>query len=181
MSLIDVQSSAKAKINANLGIPIVLKKMQKNEEATIVDMLRKTILPMETAGSSLVTTHRVLRGLHEFYSRPGNSYFTCPSPENNIMLGIGISTFAGLPPEEKVGEIRDFVYQSNIDVNDCELFLELALTEAKKMGYEKLYAKPQTDFRLMKPLYRKMKFNAVVDQSPQIRHSVEKDLLFREL
>ena len=181
MSLIDIENQASNRLNISPRVMIPLRKMQKSDEAKVVDMLRKRISPMEVAGSSLVTTHRVLKGLFEFYSRPGNRYYTTPSVNQDILLGIGVSTFAGLPVEERVAEMRDFIYQKDTELETCERFLRQALSEAKKMGYEKLYVKIQADFEKLKLLYNKLGFATVEDQSLKESNRAIKNLLFKRL
>ena len=181
MSLIDIENQSKNLLNVSQRITPPLRRMQKSDEAKIVDMLRKTISPMETAGSSLVTTHRVLKGLFEFYSRPGNRYYTIPSVDQEILLGIGVSTFAGLPVEERVAEMRDFIYQKGTRLETCECFLRQALSEAKQMGYKKLYVKIQADFERLKAIYNKLGFITVEDQSVKENNHAKKDFLFRRL
>ncbi len=181
MSLIDIDNQAANLVNTSSRVMTPLRRMQKSDEAKVVDMLRKRISPMEVAGSSLVTTHRVLKGLFEFYSRPGNRYYTTPSVNQEILLGIGVSTFAGLPVEERVAEIRDFIYQKDTNLETCECFLRQALSEAKKMGYKKLYVKIQADFDRLKLIYNKLGFTIVEDQSLKESNRARKDLLFKRL
>ena len=181
MRLIDLEKHATKPLNISSRVMISLRKMQKSDEAKVVDMLRKRISPMEIAGSSLVATHRVLKGLFEFYSRPGNRYYTTASVNQEVLLGVGVSTFAGLPVEERVAEMRDFVYQKDTKLETCECFLRQALSEAKKMGYKKLYVKMQADFDRLKSVYSKLGFVAVEDQSVKEKNHAKKDLLFRRL
>ena len=70
---------------------------KEDEEALNVEHLRANISPMETAGSSLATTHRIIKALFDFYTQEGCNYFVIEDKlTNQILLGIGLSTFAGL-------------------------------------------------------------------------------------
>ena len=81
---------------------------------------------METAGSSLATTHRILKALLiSIDQEPVLHYFVIEVNLGNRFLGIGVSTFAGLPFEEKVAELRDFINPSNIDLKTISTFIQL--------------------------------------------------------
>ena len=161
---------------------MLLRLIRKEDEGIIVEHLRANISPMETAGSSLATTHRIIKALFDFYTQEGCNYFVIEDKlTNQILLGIGLSTFAGLPFEEKVAELRDFINPSNIDLKTISTFIQLAEKKALSLGYKKVYVKPTINQLPLRELYIALGFVEVEDQSSRADNENARKLLFKEL
>ena len=156
--------------------------MSKSDETEIIHYLRSSIAPIETAGSSLAATYNILKSFHQHYNQKGCKYLLLKDNRSqDIMIGIGISTFAGLPFEEKVGEFRDFINPSKLSESEVSKFILTSEDQAILMGYRKLYINITKNQSSLKEIYLQLGYLNVEDQSSKFGETKSSKLLFKSL
>jgi putative acetyltransferase len=133
------------------------------DESQIVEMIEKALLNLDDEGPALMSTRQRLSRFFASYQEPGSSYLVLREGlAGRLIGGIGVRPFAGLPPEERLGEIRELVIDP--DYRSLGLgrnLLEAAIQRANKLAYRRLYLQVTAQMLHARHLFERSGFRPV--------------------
>lgn len=134
--------------------------LQRRDEEEVRNMLRQSLTHFEEAGSVLAASFRRLDNIGAVYNDEGARMLVIKDAKNSHCLGcIGIGPLAGLPPEEGIGEIRDLVVDINVRKRGIgRQLLQLAVSVAQQMGYNRLYLETTPEMEKAQRLFTRFGF-----------------------
>lgn len=155
--------------------------LSKSLEAQTVDVIRKTLLQLQSVGAELGATRRKLDNFYEAYIQPGTIYLVLiDSATERVIGGVGIVPFAGLDPSEGIGEIRELTVDAHYRRQGLGLrLLQAAFDTAIGLQYRRLYLEATEHMAPAEALFLRFGFRPVEihqknqnqRREPLIRHS----------
>lgn len=133
--------------------------------STMLDIIKGSMNPFEESGSVLAATYRRLANFQEIYSRGSDVYFCARLTHNNQLIGgAGFGPFVGLPPTEKIGEIRELVIRSDYrGLGVGKALLKQCIELASSHGYSRIYLETTERMNVAMQLFQKFGFVPVTD------------------
>ena len=147
---------------------VVIETMVSNDEAAVVELIRRNLSCFDKRAQVVASTHQRLRKFFEVYKRKGcRLYVVKPRSHSEEPIGcIGLGPLHGLSMSEGVGEIRDLVVEVHYRGRGlASKLLHLCITDAKKMGYKRLYLESSPDMIKAHRLFRRAGFKPVTDRA----------------
>jgi putative acetyltransferase len=137
--------------------------LTQSDEAEIVDMIEKALLNLDDAGPALISTRQRLSGFFTSYQETGSSYLVLREGLTGRLIGgIGVRPFAGLAPEERLGEIRELVIDPHYrSLGLGRNLLEAAIHKANKLSYRRLYLQVTSQMQHARLLFERSGFRPV--------------------
>lgn len=134
--------------------------LQVEDEASIVEIIGRTLLRFPEEGQVLASTHRRLPRFYHSYQEQGADYIVLKdSLTGGVVGGAGIRSFAGLDPREALGEIRELVIDPQFrGLGLGRALLAAATQRARVIGYKRLYLEATSDMRHAQTLFQRSGF-----------------------
>ena len=153
--------------NLNFISGIIIEQVSPENEKEAVELIRKNFYNFEEAGSVLASTFIRMEKLLTSYSQSGARLFLAKIKATGTLVGcIGLGPLAGLPYEERIGEVREFVIdQSSRGLGLGSHLLELCLTEAKRLDYKRIYLSTTPQMQHAQKLFVRFGFKPVIQQT----------------
>ncbi|SMF55294.1 GNAT family N-acetyltransferase [Pseudobacteriovorax antillogorgiicola] len=151
------------------NLDFYIETIKPDDVPAMIDMIRDTLDPFEEAGSVLAATYRRLNNFEQVYDGKHGIYFVVKDRSNHKLVGgAGFGPFAGLPPAEKIGEIRELVISPVYRGKGAgKAIIGQCVTHAKKAGYSRIYLETTPKMEHAQNLFRRFKFKPVTHKLEQ--------------
>ncbi|MBC7661481.1 MAG: GNAT family N-acetyltransferase [Chitinophagaceae bacterium] len=132
------------------------------EEQT-VQVIRKTLFKLPEGGAELGATLRKLDNFYASYDHDGLIYLVLMDTQSeSVVGGVGIVSFAGLDPEEGIGEIRELTVDPVHRGQGLGMkLLNAAIDTALSFNYKRLYLETTHDMSQALSLFERFGFRPV--------------------
>lgn len=132
----------------------------------VVDIIKEILTPFQEAGSVLASAFRRLRNFDRIYDNHAAAFLCLYHRETQeIIGGAGLGPFAGLNPEDRIGEIRElFVRPSYRNLGLGRKLLEACLSSAKTMNYQRIYLETTPEMINAQRLFKSFGFLPVIEK-----------------
>ncbi|MGE0172797.1 MAG: GNAT family N-acetyltransferase [Oligoflexales bacterium] len=164
-----VEKEAKA---LNIVTDISVSTLTKENVSEVIELIRRNFLTFEEAGTVLRSTFLRLENLHEIYFEEGaRMQIVKLTSTDELIACIGLGPLAGLPPSERIGEIREFVVDKSYQNMGLGAYLlELCLVQARDLGYRRLYLATTPQMKHAQKLFMRFGFRPVIDKSIKVQN-----------
>ena len=143
----------------------VIELISESTEQPVRELIRRNLEGYEEAGTVIAATFRRLANILPVYQNEGARYFVLKdTSKGNICIGgAGIGSFHGLPPSEKLGEVRDLVLDLHYRGQGLGArLLKRCVEEAKTLGYRSLYLETTPKMENAQKLFMRFGFRPVI-------------------
>jgi putative acetyltransferase len=146
---------------------LLIEEITERNENEAAELIRKNFDNLEEAGSVLASTYLRIENLLNFYSQGGSKFLLAKHKNTGELIGcVGLGPLAGLPYEERIGEIRDFVIDETFrGLGLGSYLLGRCLKEAKALDYKRIYLSTTPQMKHAQKLFLRFGFKPVVQQS----------------
>jgi putative acetyltransferase len=156
----------------NIVTEISVATLTKESVPEVIELIRRNLGNYEEAGTVLTSTFLRLENLHETYFEEGARMQIVKLTNTDELIGcIGLGPLAGLPPSERIGEIREFVIDKAYQNMGLGAYLlELCLAQARDLGYRRLYLSTTPQMKHAQKLFVRFGFRPVTDKSVKVQN-----------
>ena len=150
-------------LGASTPSDIVIEEIQPGDFHTVTEMIRRNIGTYEEAGTVVASTYRRLTQFEHLYKESGSLFLVARDRLSGTCIGgAGIGPLQGLSPAEGLGEIRDLVVESDFRGQGIGArLLKRCLSEARRIGYERLYLETTPQMEHAQKLFIRNEFRPV--------------------
>lgn len=147
-------------------LDFVVERLRSEDRDQVVDIIKEILTPFQEAGSVLASAFRRLRNFDRIYDSQAAAFLCLYHRETQeIIGGAGLGSFAGLNPEDKIGEIRElFVRPSYRNLGLGRKLLEACLSNAKTMNYQRIYLETTPEMINAQRLFKSFGFSPVIEK-----------------
>lgn len=141
--------------------------LSKAREAQTVEVIRNTLVQLQSVGAELGATKRKLDNFYEAYTQAGTIYLVLiDAYTDRVVGGVGIVPFAGLDPAEGIGEIRELTVSYEFRRQGLGLkLLQAAFDTAIGLQYKRLYLEATEHMAPAEALFLRFGFRPVSIQA----------------
>lgn len=145
------------------GERFLLAPLSRQLESQTVEVIRKTLMQLQSVGAELGATRRKLNHFYESYTQPGTIYLVLiDKMTQQVVGGVGIVPFAGLDPSEGIGEIRELTVEDTYRRRGLGLrLLQAAFDTALGLQYRRLYLEATEHMAPAEALFLRFGFRPV--------------------
>lgn len=149
---------------------VIIEEMNLQDVPAVREMIRRNLAAYDEAGTVLASTFRRLEQLESIYTVPGSVFMVAREQAHGVCVGgAGIGPLQGLSPAEGLGEIRDLVVEPLFRGHSIGArLLKRCLSEAKRIGYERLYLETTPQMEHAQKLFIRNGFRPVTTGSNRL-------------
>ena len=151
--------------------PVLIECLDKADEVTMIEMIRRNLDSFEGASSVLAASFRRLENLYSTYSKHGSIYLVARDAKTGKCIGgAGVGPFAGLSHNEGIGEVREFFVEKPYRRQGIgSLLVKHCLEVAEKADYKRIYLETTPHMKNAQKLFRGYGFSPVTLKSPSYK------------
>lgn len=141
-------------------------RLKPEDKKHVIDIIKEILTPFQEAGSVLASAFRRLRNFDRIYDSDAAAFLCLyQNDSQEIIGGAGLGPFAGLSPEDGIGEIRElFVRPSYRNLGLGRKLLEACLHEAKTLNYKRIYLETTPEMINAQRLFKSFGFSPVIEK-----------------
>lgn len=146
-----------------------LKPLQAADETDVVAVIQQSLMSYPDEGTVLASTRRRLSRFFTSYQEEGATYLVLRDRlANHVIGGVGVRPFAGLDPQEHIGEIRELVLSAAYrGLGLGRKLMKAGTQKASELGYMRLYLEATSEMRHAQSLFRRVGFRPVEFQQKE--------------
>ena len=145
--------------------------LDESSEKDVINLIRKNLSSFkgQDIENGLDENALLIDTILKNYKKYGSCFYIVKDTlTNEVIAGAGLCSFASLPLEESIGEIRGLVLDEQYKGQGVgTVLMKLCLEKAKKFGYKQVYLQTTSQMEYAQNLFKRFGFKPIVDSSSQ--------------
>lgn len=162
-----------SQLGASTPSDIIIEEMHPRDSVQVTEMIRRNIGTYDEAGTVVASTYRRLSHFETLYQESGSIFIVARDRLSGRCIGgAGIGPLQGLSPVEGLGEIRDLVVEDSFRGHGIGArLLKRCLSEAQRIGYDRLYLETTPQMEHAQKLFIRNGFRPVTTGAAKLTKS----------